>query len=41
MTTVSDDKNAPELNSVIAFTEFHSLTSNSVKTVDELFPNGF
>jgi len=33
--------NAPELNSVGVFTEFHSLTSNSVKTVDELFPDGF
>ena len=33
--------NAPELQSVGVFTEFHSLTSNSVKTVDELFPHGF
>ena len=33
--------NAPELSSVGVFTEFHSLTSNSVKTVDELFPHGF
>lgn len=33
--------NRPEMGTIGVFSKFYSITNNSVKTVDELFPDGF
>ena len=35
------NNNRPEIGTTGVFSKFYGITTNSVKTVDELFPNGF